>query len=662
MTTVTTAEQPGPSAGPVRHGGGWAGKVLFVDLSDGSVETRSTFDFDVEKYLGGVGLCSRIYWEMGCPHPSAFDPAAPLFFSVGPLTGLPGPFNRAELCGIAPQSYPEELFTYSGVGGKFPAQLKYAGYDAVVVTGAAETPVYLEIDDEEVAIRDATDLWGTDSIEAQQRLVAGSKDRAVLAIGPAGENLSRVAVVAADSGGAAGQGGLGAVMGAKKLKAVVVEGTGVVELSDPQAYRDLVAGLQERETWSKGAGQGWARAPLWGSREQMDALLKKRKKCAGPYGCPFQCNGFYDVPGKGKGYAMCVQWWYSFFREDPDQAPAVWEAQILAQKLGVNHFELYGILVVLRQLHDRQLLTPDEWIAAGLPKLPVALGGEVSDEEFIRTVIEDVASGTHPLSQGMDRALRPIAEEHPQREAILEILELQYPAWGDIIHWYGWVGLALHVITDVRDAGNSTDGYLMFNREGNCDYPTEVLCEHFDVPGGPDFFAHPPGAELTARWDQVEHQTVWVQHEQSIKNSLPICNFASLPSCYFDPPDMDIRIFQSRALSAVTGMDVDPDELWRIGERIWQLRRAVMVKAEGRTREQDVYAERFYDKEFLEMHDRGFGEPALVPRKELEEAKLRYYELRGWDREQGWPTRERLESLGMADVADGLEAAGRIGR
>ena len=99
---------------------GWAGKILWIDLTKGKITTVSSWDFEPEKYIGGVGLNSRIFWELGAPTVEAFHPDSPLLISVGPLTGAPGPFSRAEISGIAPQCYPQELFAYSGFGGKFP--------------------------------------------------------------------------------------------------------------------------------------------------------------------------------------------------------------------------------------------------------------------------------------------------------------------------------------------------------------------------------------------------------------------------------------------------------------------------------------------------------------------------------------------------------------
>jgi aldehyde:ferredoxin oxidoreductase len=119
-----------------------------------------------------MGLSSKIFWEMGCPQVAAFDDRNPLIIRVGPLTGLPGPFNRAILCSISPHTYPDELFTYSSFGGKFSSEMKYAGYDSILVTGKAETPGYISINDRDVLIGSAGDLWGLNLLETQRVLMA----------------------------------------------------------------------------------------------------------------------------------------------------------------------------------------------------------------------------------------------------------------------------------------------------------------------------------------------------------------------------------------------------------------------------------------------------------------------------------------------------------
>ncbi|MEE8400393.1 MAG: aldehyde ferredoxin oxidoreductase N-terminal domain-containing protein, partial [Desulfobacterales bacterium] len=196
---------------------GWAGKLLWVDLTDRKITVVPTSDFQPDKYIGGQGLNSRIFWELGCPGVDAFHPDNPLLLSNGPLTGASGPFTRATICGLAPQCYPKELFSHSGFGGKFPSELKYAGYDGIVIVGKADTPVYLAICDDDAQIRDAGDVWGLDTYQTQQVLSDRHPGASTLTIGPAGENLSRIAVILNETSSAAGQGGYGGVMGSKNL-------------------------------------------------------------------------------------------------------------------------------------------------------------------------------------------------------------------------------------------------------------------------------------------------------------------------------------------------------------------------------------------------------------------------------------------------------------
>jgi len=252
-----------------------------------------------------VGLNSRIFWELGCPKVEAFHPDNPLILSVGPLTGASGPFTRATMCTIAPQSYPEELFTYSGFGGKFPSELKYAGYDGVVVVGKANNPVYLSIQDEDARIEDADELWGLDTFETQKALIGSYPGASVLAVGPAGEKLSRIVIIITETSGAAGQGGYGAVMGSKNLKAIVTRGTGTFKVSRPDDFMELIRERKDAGEWVAGPMQTWSRYPLRPQTIKEEMKKKYLKKFSGCYACPYQCHGFYDVPGIG-GAPRCV--------------------------------------------------------------------------------------------------------------------------------------------------------------------------------------------------------------------------------------------------------------------------------------------------------------------------------------------------------------------
>ena len=200
---------------------------------------------------------------------------------------------------------------------------------------------------------------------------------------------------------------------------------------------------------------------------------------------------------------------------------------------------------------------------------------------------------------------------------------------------------------DTRDPYSSCHDYT-FPVQG-FGYNTRVA-SHFGVPGG-DMI----GGRKNV-YERTEYQTAWVQNHQSIKNSMPICEYASMPASFFHPPAMDIRIFESGVLSAVTGIDYSVDKLWEAGERITNMRRAIAVSRENRSREQDdlhpIWFERRVGSQTL---------AAPLDRTKWEAFKDRFYAVRGWNKTNGRPTRAKLEQLGMKGVADRLEKEGRLG-
>ncbi|MBC7238201.1 MAG: aldehyde ferredoxin oxidoreductase, partial [Chloroflexi bacterium] len=182
---------------------GWAGRILRVDLSSGRIETLDTGDY-VPQFVGGLGVAAKIAWDELSPGVQAFDAASPLFLMVGPLTGtLASGAGRVVVAGIAPQQKPS-VFSRSGIGGHWGAELKYAGFDGIVIVGRSATPVYLWIEDGQVEIRDAQDLWGHGTFAATHvlRQRHGLKTR-VLSCGQAGENLCRIACLQTETGNAA---------------------------------------------------------------------------------------------------------------------------------------------------------------------------------------------------------------------------------------------------------------------------------------------------------------------------------------------------------------------------------------------------------------------------------------------------------------------------
>ncbi|MDP2233255.1 MAG: aldehyde ferredoxin oxidoreductase N-terminal domain-containing protein, partial [Actinomycetota bacterium] len=235
---------------------GYAGKILRLDLT-----ARKSSVIDTEKYEqwgGGHGIGSALFWDL-CKDKTVEgrDPGNVLTIMTSPLSGTmaPSASGRVEVQGIGTAGYPVNWFTRSNFGGRFGGQLKYAGWDGIVLEGKADAPVWIDIVNDKVVFRDAGDLWGKDTQETQKFVwkmkeneehgwteVGSSRDAgrttqkpAIMTIGPAGENLSSLGCILHDAGNAAGQGGFGAVFGSKNLKAISVVGTGSIDIADPTA-------------------------------------------------------------------------------------------------------------------------------------------------------------------------------------------------------------------------------------------------------------------------------------------------------------------------------------------------------------------------------------------------------------------------------------------
>lgn len=277
---------------------GYAGKILRVDLSSGSISLMSTMDY-AERFLGGRGIAAKIYWDEVPPEVKAFDPENRLIFATGPLAGLKGVSgSRWQICGKSALTTPE-YFNYCNLGGSWGTQLKLAGYDALVTQGKSEKQVYILIEDEKVQIRDASALWGKNTIETREILKEQlGSSVSVVAIGPAGENMVTFASVLADND-ASGSSGLGAVMGSKKLKAIAVRGSGEVKAAHPQRYRELA-------NYARELRKGIDMESVGGTdqmRQVLGAVLKK-DYC---WGCTggFCFRAKYKASSGKEGKSMC---------------------------------------------------------------------------------------------------------------------------------------------------------------------------------------------------------------------------------------------------------------------------------------------------------------------------------------------------------------------
>ena len=215
-----------------------AGKILKIDLNNGKIEIEPTSSY-VNDYIGGVGIGTKLIWDEVPPGAQGTDPENLLTINAGALTGtLLG--NKANIMVKSPL-FTNKTMAMAGFGGQFPSEMKFAGYDNISVSGKADRPVYIYIENDHIQIKDAKHLWGMGASKTQETIQAelNDPDVQVLCIGPAGENLVAYSMLVHDIQNTASKGGFGAVMGSKNLKAIAIRGTKGLAIAHPKAFLKL---------------------------------------------------------------------------------------------------------------------------------------------------------------------------------------------------------------------------------------------------------------------------------------------------------------------------------------------------------------------------------------------------------------------------------------
>jgi aldehyde:ferredoxin oxidoreductase len=664
--------------------GGWVGKILRVDLTTRKISETSTFDY-VPKFLGGRGLGAKICWDEVPPEVGAFDPENRIIFATGPLQGTLAPTSgRFMVLGKAPQTGPIESFTRSGVGGHFAPELKWAGYDAVIVQGKASKPVYLWITDQKAEILDATRLWGLDTYQAQQIIwkLHGPKTR-IMVIGKAGENRSRIACILTDTGDASGQGGFGGVMGSKNLKAIAVRGTGSVAVARPKDLMEIIHTVQrlfsrkpfrgnpyqpeekdfKYNIWGGGYGRG-SLSLLPGELLDLcsDPSSGYSQNPDGCFACPVSCRSHVKGPDIINGVAFCAQSYMylesMIHQPEKGYSKMTWQAAKMADLLGINAYELMAIIPWLSDCYREKLISEEE---TGLPLK------EIGSWKFISTLLQKIANREgfgDLLAEGGQRAAAKLGGKAEK------LSQMYYPRTGKFggyrEHWvylggfptgYAVPTLALMWVLDNRDAMVShsyismlwgaafTIGQNALTAIPEKIFPIlkPVMKAAFGSAEAAEFFQR-DGKSLNWQWTA---QVTRRYHEYSLlKDSYVVCDILFPYLFNANTPDHvgDVGL-ESRLYSAVTGMDMGLEESFQKGEMLSTLERALAVR-DGRTRQDDILHSLYFEKE-----DAG-GRKYL--REDLERSKSDYYRLMGWDVKSGTPTRSTLERLGLKDVSEGL--------
>lgn len=668
---------------------GYVGSILHVDLTSGKITTFGTEPY-IEKFIGGRGIMAKLHWDMITHKPKrvgAFDPENPFVIMTGPLTGTVTPSSgRTECSAISPQTYPDECYTESSFGLHWGPELKFAGYDGMVVIGKADRPVWIFIHDKKVQIRDARHLWGLDMLDTQERIWKELGDEQqkhiqILVTGPAGENMVRTAALMHGTSAGAGQGGFGAVWGSKNLKAIAVRGTGSVKVGNPEqllkiakeAHRLIYRPDQRPETWKNLASfhrVGWSFYQQAGV-DGWEWLKKKTSKAEACFACPLACHIFVEIPDRKGRYTAgkCNQMsWYlrNVMARHGGPHDDYWRATQIGDALGLNAFGMIGDLPWLTACVKEGILTEEE---IGLKM------ADLGTLEFAEKLCNMIA-----YKQGFGKIL---AEGAPRAADILGKGHDLLPHYnrGFSHHWSprAWSPIALFWATDSRHPQTPIHQlYWTFRMNVKGTWPMAGWGTEKEVAQwAKELFGTSKAIDYSDEnfYDPIHAKTAkWAQDgDVGLKRSTILCDYGPFPlytSWFADEkkahrPDTPTPEIEPLMVNAAVGRDLIPNgkEGMKMGERIWNLERAIMAR-EGRTRADDKLANYLFEKETTGTVTGPEGTTIKIKRKldrdKFEGLKDAYYDERGWDRATGLPMRKKLEELDLKDVADQLDKDGLL--
>jgi aldehyde:ferredoxin oxidoreductase len=590
---------------------GWTYKILDIDLTTQTISEES-FDPQIARlFLGGRGLGARLLWDLVGPEVEPLSPENVLIFTTGPLTASGSQTsNRFNVSSKSPLT---GTILHANSGGWWGMQFKRSGYDALIVRGAAENPVWIEITPKGTAIKDAADLWGKGVFETTEALGQNRNKRNVLCIGPAGENLVRIAAIMNDKERALARGGPGAVMGSKNLKAIVVEGKEKNRPQDQEKFRFM---LYETGKLLKASPLTSQALPEFGTdvimnvvneigalptrnfqgsqfegadkisgEEITDTILVKNQAC---WACPITCTRISETEaGEGEGPEYETAW--SFGAQcGVDDLEAIFEANMVCNDMGLDTISAGNSIGCAMELAERGLI--DSELRFGRADLLVEM---VQDIALRRGLGDELAEGSYRF-----------ATRYGAPELSMSAKKLEMPAYDP----RGMQGQGLVYATGNRGACHETGNML----------GPEVLA----IPRLIDRFANQGKAGIVANH----------QNTAAVVDSLVLCKFTNMA--------VSVEFF-ARTLSAVSGHDFTADDLMKVGERTWNMERLYNLR-EGFTKADDTLPARLLEEPVTSGPSEGH---TVRLAGMLEE----YYQFRGWDQD-GVPKESKLQEIGL----DGL--------
>jgi len=693
---------------------GYVGNILKVDLSAGEISSIPTERY--ESWVGGHGMGSAIFWDhVKDKSIDGFDPANVVTIMTSPLCGTlaPAAAARTEVQFIGVQSYPTGWFTRSNFGGRFSSMLKFAGWDGIVIQGRASQPVWIDIRNDKVLIKEAGRLWGMDTVETQQTIWSevmkggnsrtwmklGSADGerttqkpAVLTIGPAGENLSRMACLIHDAGNAAGQGGVGAVWGSKNLKAISVIGTGDIKVHDAKAL--MAARLWQKKNYSFdlkklkriSSGTEFQNPPiptiLWGfpTGTWRPKIGQRPQACVG---CHSGCRARFQ-----DGLANEATCYATVFYIGCRSMEIQRKATDLINRYGLNAHEMLYCLLYLNDLRIRGVLGPGK--AIDCPLDFKTYGGLSFVERFVKMVAfrGDGSGGSHPFGETIAEGTVRAAKEWGRLDEDLASGLLPFPFWGLPVHKepVGQLEWGYGTLLGDRDINehdfdsmkwDATASLMSGSRpQASAEELVRIYTDKM-VPFEGDRLML-DYSEENMYSEHIAKLVSWHRYYTRFwKQSAMFCDFRwpDFLNQYAPGKIGSTGLAEPKFLNAVTGKNLTFRGGMKLGQKIWNLDHAIWT-LQGRHRDMVHFAEYIYRNKSVGVEGPVLG---LTGRKngkwvyfnalgrrmiksKFEEFKTRFYKLQGWDTESGFPKRSTLQDHGLSRVADELEQHQKLGK
>lgn len=608
---------------------GYGGTILRIDLSSGSVKKEPTPEKLAKEWLGGRGFVSKILFDEVLPEVEPFSAENKVVIASGPLSGMFMPSSgKIEMGTKSPAT---GGYGDSNMGGHLAQELKYAGYDAIILEGVSEKPVYIYIDDDTVQIRDASKYWGMGSFEAEKTMLDDlGEDFRVATIGPAGENMVRFACINHDFGRQAGRTGVGAVWGHKKVKALAMRGSKAIKVAEPiKAYekgKEMYQEVFKNPAFIDWTPEGTAGVTNWineagafptknfstsyfADHEQINGaairneILVTDKGC---FACPIPCGKYSKGKVKDKEFHVEGPEYEAISLLGGNLALGniheVAYANYLCDDLGLDTISAGAVASWAIEAYEKGILTKEE------VGMDLNWGDIDSAELLIKAMAKREGIG-EILAEGVKIAAEKVGQDSDKFAIHTKGLE--------------WSGYESRNAPAMALAYMTADIGAHHNRAWAITYDIAV---GFDVIEG------------------KAEKVIELQHVRPLFDTLGICRFPWVELSF------DLKHYED-LFPLVTGWDYSWDELLKISEKIYNLNRAFNYRhIPGFGRDMDNVPKKFMEEVIPDGPSEG---KKITP--ELRDALLdRYYAVRGWDN-NGRPTREKLTELGIPEVADILE-------